>query len=92
MNNTLTAKEWLEKEYKSEENVITIFGNLSYGLIERYASYRTRELEEKIMEYRNNLKRGSEISFAEAIYPEYTYSDMLKSFEKHFNITSETKD
>lgn len=110
MNNILTAKEWLEEEISIWHSTYTPSTTIDKpdleSLIERYASYRTKELEAKIMQFRvklsNNvcdqikplfevtLKHPSDeiINFA---INNFKHSISLKEFDKHFNITSETK-
>jgi hypothetical protein len=81
MNNTLTAKEWLKKEITSFDDSVLD------DMMERYASYRTKELEEKIMEFRNNIGNKSKIWESWDTTP-----SLLQQFDEHFNITSETKE
>jgi hypothetical protein len=91
MNNTLTAKEWLEKE---TEGYLELYDDAKYEIsnytkfvedfekyLERYANYRTKELENKIIEFSNQLKtisKGKE-------YPNIL-QDIETQCNKHFNI------
>ena len=81
MNNTLTAKEWIDVN-------IHLFtkgnrDNIWVDSMEKYANYKNRILEDRIKEYRqkivdtieqmNNSKYGITIDF-------------LGEYDKHFNI------
>lgn len=83
MNNTLTAKEWLNDKNCRETGDKTLWINR----MNAYASYRTKELEEKIMEFRNNIGNKSKIWESWDTTP-----SLLQQFDEHFNITSETKE
>jgi phage pi2 protein 07 len=105
MNNTLTAKEWLEKGFAPIKNLIAderglIQQKYFENCMERYASYRTKKLEKKIMEFRERIKNDMEVDDGGWVYMHceisgndlYPYHDLIDVFDKHFNITSETKE
>lgn len=60
--NTLTAKEWLEKEeiknefikVKNECAEVLTYESID-GVIEKYANYKNRILEDRIKEFKDNL-------------------------------------
>jgi hypothetical protein len=87
MNNTLTAKEWLE-------TVILTKGCADPDTMERYASYRTRELEEKIMQFRKFLQNNMQVFLSpnNEFQQHIISGELLVKFDKHFNITSETNE
>lgn len=83
MNNTLTAKEWVYK-YNKENGYNYSNENCDYFIMEKYANYRNRILEAKILEFRNFIKTGDE----KIILPlELEY--LIKKYDKHFNINKE---
>ena len=78
MNNTLTAKEWLEKELI--ENALMGWDN--YQLMEKYANYKNRILEDRIKEFRKYFE-------LHAFYNDCGDSlvDLIQEeYDKHFNI------
>ena len=79
--NTLTAKEWLEKQ---PETQYIYEGNLEQiaEYSEQYANYRNKELKDKILEFRENLKNASTIVSVQGEEAEY----WLEIYDKHFNI------
>lgn len=80
MNNILTAKEWLEKEgiYTSiakgiDIGIIVERGIINSELMERYANYRTKILEDKFSKYWKEaemrlLELEGRLKFIENIY------------------------
>lgn len=79
-NNTLTAKEWLEKEgynFTVETNTDVY----ATTFMEKYANYKNKILEDRIAEFRQHLVLK--------IVP-YTDSPIerwyLEQYDKHFNI------
>lgn len=92
MNDILTPKEWLEKEYGytisallGTSDVDKPFNHISATkVMELYANYRNRMLEAKILEFRGYIKTADE----RIILPiELEY--LIKKYDKHFNITIE---
>lgn len=89
MNNILTAKEWLEKETfrdgimpcKNKENLM-----LS-DLVEKYANYKNRILEERIMEFRQYL-----VLKIAPYTNNLTERWYLEQYDKHFNIQNNIKE
>ena len=86
----MNAKEWLEKEGLYDSNNITYsdrlkplkYFNLS-NTLDKYASYKTRELEEKIQSFRDKLENlQKEIVYD---YENIISEIVLKEFDKHFN-------
>ena len=69
MKETLTAKEWVEK-YNDETDSQYSDYDCNYPMMEQYANYRTKELENKIIEFRNKFKDVA----------------MLRRVDEHFNI------
>ena len=76
-NNTLTAKEWLEKEElysctKEHRNKIELAAEEVdlFIYMEKYANYKNRILEYRIKEFRSLFKDTT----------------MLQRIDKHFNI------
>jgi Mg2+ and Co2+ transporter CorA len=88
MENTLTAIEWLEKE------ITTFDDSVLDGMMEQYASYRTRELEEKIMQFRKFLQNNMQVFLSpnNEFQQHIISGELLVKFDKHFNITSETNE
>ena len=75
MKETLTAKEWVEKGFAPIKNLVgdengTIQQQYIEDCMEQYANYRTKELENKIIEFRNKFKDVA----------------MLRRVDEHFNI------
>jgi len=74
MNNTLTAKEWLEKEgLLNHELRQKEYYVIEAGLMERYANYRTKMLKEKFNKYWKEtemriLELEGRLKFIENIY------------------------
>jgi len=83
MNNTLTAKEWLEKE------ITTFDDSVLDGMMEQYASYRIKELEEKIVEFRDSFSR--KFNYLCDGQGNDAQDDVENFIDQYFNITSETK-
>lgn len=73
-SNILTAKEWLK-------TVTLTKGCADPDTMERYASYKTKVSEDRILEFRKNLF---------SIYlQDSDIENIQKEFDKHFNITTE---
>ena len=87
MNNTLTAKEWLDKENYSETTTLKTSkqGEFDYPIslvMEKYANYKNRILEDRIKEFRKELEyRASLLDSTGSQFNKY-----LKKYDKHFNI------
>lgn len=85
--NTLTAKEWLGREQ------LLVNGKLSWtsdptSVMNRYAYYRTRELEEKIMNFRTSFsKKFNYLCDGQGFDAQ---EDVENFIDDYFNITSET--
>ena len=78
----LTAKEWLYKEnHLTEELNRKGFYVIEAGLMEKYANYRNRILEDRIKEFREDTLKGKWIKYLQ-ICDEYC----LEEYDKHFNI------
>ena len=78
MKETLTAKEWLMDDLKLSriKSIDTL--NNPIPTMERYASYRTKELENKIKEFRDNMF---------SVYlQDSDIENIEKEYDKHFNI------
>jgi len=89
MNNTLTAKEWLEKEelysctreYRNKIELAAEEVDL-FIYMEKYANYKNRILEDRIKEFRKELEyRASLLDSTGSQFNKY-----LKKYDKHFNI------
>lgn len=89
-NNILTTKEWLEKEQLNNPLVEgthpcdDLFpGYKCSTVMERYANYKTQELQAKIFEFRNEKIKCDWIEMP------YRYNqDFLKEYDEFFNITT----
>lgn len=88
MNNTLTAKEWLEKEELCNPKVMgshpcdDLFQGYDCSTVmEKYANYKNRILEDRIKEFREFM-------------PDHTNETKhLKwVYDKHFNIQNNIKE
>jgi hypothetical protein len=74
MKETLTAKEWLEKEeliwnYTAIPSIMLKKPEIE-TFMEQYANYKNKELENKIVEFRNKFKDVA----------------MLRRIDEYFNI------
>lgn len=86
MKETLTSKEWLEKGLAPVKTLVgdengTIQQQYFEDCMEQYANYRTKELENKIIEFSKQLKtisKGRE-------YPNIL-QNIENQYNKHFNI------
>ena len=86
MNNTLTAKEWLEKEelysctkeYRNKVELAAEEVDL-FIYMEKYANYKNRVLEERIKVFRDYIVDIPYIGVLEE-------KELLKEYDKHFNI------
>lgn len=97
MNEILTAKEWLEKEEINNSSLLSLTkfkdralfkGEYDLSIIlERYANYRNKILENKILDFRQSLKENSEYETSEAVEASY----WLVIFDKIFDIKTEGK-
>lgn len=100
MNNTLTAKEWLEKEgiYTSVAQginleIIAQRMVINSELMEKYANYKNRILEDRIKEFRNKLTEAQFNMFLKdqenktwTIEEKSILSLLSLEYDKHFNI------
>jgi len=84
MNNTLTAKEWLEKETERLGIIISQY-NFYEDFMEKYANYKNRILEDRIKEFRDNIANKSKIWESWDVTP-----SLSEQYDKHFNINKET--
>ena len=99
MNNTLTAKEWLEKELNKEEylhchnkTIVSMEGCNEF--MEKYANYKNRVLEDRIKEFGRLLKEKLTVDDSGSIDIFYIfnksdlwhYHSIEEVFDKHFNI------
>lgn len=79
----LTAKEWLEKEgLLTEELRDKKWYVVESGIMEKYANYKNKVLEDRIKEFREMLKTASFSESSEGQEAEY----WLEVYDKHFNI------
>ena len=101
MNNTLTAKEWLEKEElyscsKEYRNKIELAAEEvdMFIYMEKYANYKNRILEYRIKEFGRLLKEKLTVDDSGSIDIFYIfnksdlwhYHSIEEVFDKHFNI------
>lgn len=99
MNNTLTAKEWLEKEEVYNSYIDNSKQGEEIGLIqfskimEKYANYKNRILEDRIKEFRNKLTEAQFNMFLKdqenktwTIEEKSMLSLLSLEYNKHFNI------
>ena len=104
MNNTLTAKEWLEKEElysctKEYRNKIELAAEEVdlFIYMEKYANYKNRILEDRIKEFGRLLKEELTVDDSGSIDIFYIfdksdlwhYHSIEEVFDKHFNIQKE---
>lgn len=85
----MNAKEWLIQEfeineYSAEHNAFLTLFETSIPLMERYASYREKELRYKIFEFRNKLSNKM-INDCTSIKG-YISAEIASDFDEHFNI------
>lgn len=76
MNNTLTPIKWLNYINKKEGSEFSIY-DCNELIMERYANYRTMQLQAKILDFKVKL-------------PLYTFLTIQNEYNKHFNITTTT--
>lgn len=87
MNNTLTAKEWLdENSIDTFFPITSIIDPINLGYMEQYANYKNRILEDRIKEFRKQFE-------LHAFYNDC--GDNLvgliqEEYDKHFNINKKT--
>jgi len=92
MNNTLTAKEWLEKEelysctkeYRNKVELAAEEVDL-FIYMEKYANYKNRILEDRIKEFKKVFKNKWNY-LAEDYSERDVIPDILDQYNKHFNI------
>jgi len=78
----MDAKEWLIEQGFSENTAYLDcvtkegFGYPLELLMERYANYKTRDFQAKILDFRVKM-------------PLYTYLTIRDKYDEHFNITTE---
>lgn len=80
----LTAKEWLEKEelFPKELNREECVSKMAFQqIMEKYANYKNRILEDRIKEFREDILKGKWIK-----YLQICTEDRLEEYDKHFNI------
>jgi hypothetical protein len=82
MNNTLTAKERVNKLNKDENSQWSDY-DCNYSIMEEYANYKNKMLEDKILRFRQTLLHLNEDSVHG--HNRY-YTFCLEEFDKHFNI------
>jgi len=98
MNNTLTAKEWLDENLivdslltaKEIPNMDIDCYETCSGAMEKYANYKNKALEDRIKEFRELLKE-SDVSYGEqCVMPKvkgsYDLYKQIEVFDEHFNI------
>jgi hypothetical protein len=89
MNNTLTSKEWLEKEEVYNSYIDPSKQGAKIRLIqfseimEKYANYKSIILEDRIKEFRERITTEYE---EQGYFRDYFFSDFLLGYDKHFNI------
>lgn len=82
MNNTLTVKEWVEEYNKETDSQYSDY-DCNYSIMEKYANYKNRILEDKILRFRQTLLHLNEDSVHG--HNRY-YTFCLEEFDRHFNI------
>ena len=80
MENTLTAKEWFEKENK--EGILCSYP-VTLRLLEEYATYRNKVLQGEIMLFSLQLN-----TIAKSAPYDGILKDIKVQFDEHFGITS----
>lgn len=93
----MNAKEFMNNYDKNGYCAGSTFGDFYYEddeielMMETYANYKTKELEAKILTYRQRLKKlkdGEEIEKMFVAPGEFIISEILDDFDEHFNITT----
>lgn len=94
--NTLTAKEWLEKEGIYNSHDLGLSDQIENGrnpqrfdldnVMEKYANYKNRILEEKIIEFGKLLKNEQIHATNENITIGNKMHNLLSVYNEHFNI------
>lgn len=90
----MNAIQWLRKELECDEKspLNILFENYE-PYMEKYAKYKVREMESKILQFRNILKEKAKhdcIQDGIIITLENTKA-WLNEFDEHFNIETKTK-
>lgn len=87
----MNAQEWLNK---NEE--IEMYSLINYiPLMEKYANYKTRDLEAKILTFRDRLKTTVDVSLGGTIVMKNyndEYYNIVDIFDEYFNITTNRND
>lgn len=88
----LTAKEWLRKGFAPVKNLIadedgSIQQEYFEECMERYANYKNRILEDRIKEFREELKTTY---YEQGYFRDWAFNDLLLGYDKHFNIKQQT--
>lgn len=95
MNNTLTAIEWVCKETGNTPQMYQLPDfNLLEPLMEGYANYKNRILEDRIKEFRRLLKEEMTVDYDGEVNifciidnnDMWHYHDIFKVYDKHFDI------
>jgi hypothetical protein len=82
-----TAKEWLEEEGFIQKQKIYEVTGAEWELttiMERYANYKSKELQAMILNFRMSLKEKMEKSFDDSYFVLF---NLLDEFDNHFEIT-----
>lgn len=85
MNNTLTAKEWLINKLGNPGGKYTEEQEINIWMMEQYANYKNRILEDRIKEFKKVFK--NKWNYLVEDYSERdVIPDILEQYNKHFNI------
>lgn len=82
----MDAKKWLEKNFLFHSNGVP-------NAMEEYASYKTKELEDKIQSFREYLKLSCiyfEDESNDTKYHKNANRQHLQNFDRHFNLKNES--
>lgn len=89
-NKTLTAKKWVDKYNEETDSQYSDY-DCNYPMMEQYANYKNKELENKIVEFRFFLEseQTRNTTNSDALVNEemnYLFNYLLPLYNKHFNI------
>lgn len=92
----MDAREWLMQEfeineYSAEHHAFLTLFETSIPLMERYANYKTKELQAQILNFRNIIKNDLSVDEGGVVTIYKGHNDnleLLDAYDKHFNLTT----
>lgn len=94
----MNAKEWMLNDLKidnivnNQESINDLFTDNPYNYMERYSNYKNRELQSKILYFRNLIKNDLSVNEGGVvtIYKDFNDNlELLEAYDEHFNLTTE---